>query len=57
MFLHAHSVSFSWPQGGEFSVNTPLPEDLATVLEALAAQPRPKGRASQGARRAYAAGG
>jgi 23S rRNA pseudouridine955/2504/2580 synthase len=35
MFLHAHSVSFAWPQGGEFSVNTPLPEELAKVLEAL----------------------
>jgi len=37
MFLHAHSVSFAWPErGGEFSVNTPLPAELASVLEALA---------------------
>jgi 23S rRNA pseudouridine955/2504/2580 synthase len=35
MFLHAHSVSFTWPQGGEFSVNTPLPPDLAAVLDEL----------------------
>jgi len=38
MFLHAHSVSFSWPQGGEFSVNTPLPPDLRAVLDTLAAE-------------------
>jgi len=37
MFLHAHSVGFSWPRGGEFSVNTPLPPDLASVLERLEA--------------------
>jgi 23S rRNA pseudouridine955/2504/2580 synthase len=35
MFLHASSVSFAWPQGGEFSVNAPLPPELAEVLEAL----------------------
>jgi 23S rRNA pseudouridine955/2504/2580 synthase len=35
MFLHAHSVSFTWPQGGDFSVNTPLPQELAAVLDAL----------------------
>jgi 23S rRNA pseudouridine955/2504/2580 synthase len=35
MFLHAQSVSFSWPGGGEFSVNTPLPPELAGTLEAL----------------------
>jgi 23S rRNA pseudouridine955/2504/2580 synthase len=46
MFLHAHSVSFVWPQGGEFSVNTPLPPELARVLEALT------GRAPDRARRA-----
>jgi 23S rRNA pseudouridine955/2504/2580 synthase len=37
MFLHAHSVSFTWPRGGEFSVNTPLPPELARVIDALAA--------------------
>jgi hypothetical protein len=44
MFLHAHSVSFNWPQGADFSVNTPLPPDLAQVIEALAARPRRAGR-------------
>jgi 23S rRNA pseudouridine955/2504/2580 synthase len=40
MFLHAHSLSFAWPQGGEFSVNTPLPAELAAVLDQLPAQRR-----------------
>src|SRR5262249_12030639 len=35
MFLHAQSVSFQWPNGGEFSVNTPLSPELARALEAL----------------------
>ncbi len=35
MFLHAHSVSFEWPRGGEFSVNTPLPPELAAVITAI----------------------
>jgi 23S rRNA pseudouridine955/2504/2580 synthase len=43
MFLHAASVSFTWPEGGEFSVNTPLAPELGAVLEQLAA--RPAGRA------------
>jgi 23S rRNA pseudouridine955/2504/2580 synthase len=38
MFLHAHSLSFAWPQGGEFSVNTPLPPELAAVLDELGAR-------------------
>ena len=46
MFLHAHSVSFSWPQGGEFSVNTPLPPELGAVLDALAAQRPARSRAT-----------
>ena len=37
MFLHAHSLSFSWPRGGEFSVNTPLPAELSELIDALAA--------------------
>jgi 23S rRNA pseudouridine955/2504/2580 synthase len=45
MFLHAHSLSFSWPQGGEFSINTPLPPELAAVIDRLAALPRGAGRA------------
>ena len=44
MFLHAHSVSFAWPQGGEFSVNTPLPPELSRVIDTLAhAAPRKAG--------------
>ena len=38
MFLHAHSVSFTWPQGGEFSVNSPLPPQLAALLDELASR-------------------
>jgi 23S rRNA pseudouridine955/2504/2580 synthase len=38
MFLHAHSVSFEWPSGGEFSVNTPLPPELAAVIDALSGE-------------------
>jgi len=38
MFLHASSVSFQWPKGAEFSINTPLPAELAQVLERLGAQ-------------------
>jgi len=45
MFLHAHSLSFTWPQGGEFSINTPLPPELAAVIDELAA------RGGRGARR------
>ena len=37
MFLHAHSLSFSWPRGGEFSINTPLPAELAALVDVLAA--------------------
>jgi len=40
MFLHAHQVSFAWPDTGvEFSVSAPLPPDLAAVIDALAAKP------------------
>jgi 23S rRNA pseudouridine955/2504/2580 synthase len=38
MFLHAHSVSFEWPSGGQFSVNTPLPPELAATVDKLAAE-------------------
>jgi len=37
MFLHAHSLSFSWPRGGEFSTNTPLPAELSGLIDVLAA--------------------
>src|SRR3954471_15809554 len=37
MFLHAHHVSFVWPETGmEFSVSTPLPAELAAVVDKLA---------------------
>jgi hypothetical protein len=36
MFLHAHSLSFEWPDTGEpFNASAPLPEDLKAVLTAL----------------------
>ena len=38
MFLHAHSMSFEWPQGGTFSASAPLPPDLSTVLDRLQSQ-------------------
>ncbi|HEY6517728.1 MAG TPA: RluA family pseudouridine synthase [Steroidobacteraceae bacterium] len=33
MFLHAHIMSFEWPQGGLFSASAPLPPELAGVLD------------------------
>jgi 23S rRNA pseudouridine955/2504/2580 synthase len=45
MFLHAHSLSFSWPRGGEFSINTPLPAELGQLIDALAAGSGRKHRA------------
>jgi 23S rRNA pseudouridine955/2504/2580 synthase len=39
MFLHAHSLSFDWPETGEpFSASAPLPDDLKAVLTALEAK-------------------
>jgi 23S rRNA pseudouridine955/2504/2580 synthase len=36
MFLHAHHVSFVWPETGvEFSISTPLPAELSAVIDAL----------------------
>jgi 23S rRNA pseudouridine955/2504/2580 synthase len=46
MFLHAHSLSFSWPRGGEFSINTPLPAELSAFIDALAAGSGRRGSAS-----------
>ena len=43
MFLHAHSVSFAWPQGGAFSASAPLPADLAAILDRLSVT-RPRAR-------------
>jgi 23S rRNA pseudouridine955/2504/2580 synthase len=50
MFLHAHSLSFTRPQGAEFSINTPLPPELAAVIDELASR-------SARSRRAPARGG
>jgi len=47
MFLHASSLSFTWPQGGQFSINTPLPPELGAVLDQLAGM---KKSAARGAR-------
>jgi 23S rRNA pseudouridine955/2504/2580 synthase len=44
MFLHAHSVSFEWPEGGQFSVNTPLPSELAAVVDKLESAPRKRSK-------------
>jgi 23S rRNA pseudouridine955/2504/2580 synthase len=36
MFLHAHSLSFDWPDTGEpFNASAPLPDDLKAVLTSL----------------------
>lgn len=41
MFLHAHSCSFTWPQGGsEQSFSAPLPASLKAVLDSLNAKRR-----------------
>ena len=53
MFLHASSVSFEWPGGGEFSVNTPLPSDLAAVIDKLGDRPK-GGRSPRAAGRSSA---
>jgi len=45
MFLHAHSVSFTWPDGVAFSASAPLPADLAALVDRLSvARPRPHGK-------------
>jgi 23S rRNA pseudouridine955/2504/2580 synthase len=37
MFLHAHSLSFVWPDTGQdFAISAPLPDELRAVLDALA---------------------
>jgi 23S rRNA pseudouridine955/2504/2580 synthase len=43
MFLHAHRISFDWPNGGNFSASTPLPADLAAVVDALGESTSAKG--------------
>jgi 23S rRNA pseudouridine955/2504/2580 synthase len=51
MFLHAHSMSFEWPQGGPFSASAPLPPELAAVLDRIGDAARAKGSRRGGARR------
>jgi 23S rRNA pseudouridine955/2504/2580 synthase len=50
MFLHAHSMSFEWPQGGTFSASAPLPPELATVLDRLGEDVRAAGKRRGGGR-------
>lgn len=38
MFLHAHAVTFEWPDGGEVAVSVPLPLELSRVLQVLEAE-------------------
>jgi len=43
MFLHAHSMSFEWPNGGAtFSASAPLPSELSAVLDRLQSQRKSK---------------
>ena len=51
LFLHAHSVSFDWPQGGAVHLSAPLPADLKSVLDALSVR-APGSRTRAGSRRA-----
>jgi 23S rRNA pseudouridine955/2504/2580 synthase len=47
MFLHAHSMSFEWPNGGAtFSASAPLPAELSAVLDRL--QGERKGKSVRG---------
>ncbi len=52
MFLHAASLSFTWPdRGTPFSVSAPLPAELAAVIDALSQLRRRATRAPRGALR------
>jgi 23S rRNA pseudouridine955/2504/2580 synthase len=35
LFLHAHSLSFTWPGGASMAFSSPLPADLKAVIDAL----------------------
>ena len=48
MFLHAHSLSFSWPDGAEQSFSAPLPNELRAVLDQLSSSRARPGRARPG---------
>jgi len=55
MFLHAHSLSFEWPQGAALTFSSPLPAELKAVLDQLSSGTRLKAtrsRRSAGSRRA-----
>jgi 23S rRNA pseudouridine955/2504/2580 synthase len=52
LFLHAQSLSFEWPGSQKnYAFSQPLPDDLAAVVEALAATRRKKSSARRSARR------
>lgn len=51
MFLHAHSMSFEWPQGGTFSASAPLPPELGAVLDRIGAGAKARGSRRDGGRR------
>ena len=47
MFLHAHALSFEWPETGElFAFDAPLPPELSRVLDSLPERVEP-GRAQR----------
>ena len=50
MFLHAHSMSFEWPQGGPFSASAPLPPELGTILDRMGDKVRAAGKRRGAAR-------
>ena len=50
MFLHAHSVSFDWPQGGQVSISAPLPTELKAVLDGLSSPLRRDRQGHDGAK-------
>ncbi len=35
LFLHAHSLAFTWPGGASMAFSSPLPADLKAVIDAL----------------------
>lgn len=52
IFLHAHAVSFTWPESGEeLAVSVPLPEELRRVLDELS-EKRPRQSAARNRPRA-----
>jgi hypothetical protein len=59
LFLHAQSIAFDWPGSGvPFHASAPLPEDLATVLDALASKKqRPRGTSAGAGRSGHERGG